>query len=257
MEQWRQYAIWEGQGAPPDLLLSIINNESGGRAGIAAGVGTKFKMQIPLRAGGTTLVDRAYGLMQAIPAVIVDFNKAHPSSPLFFEDISGPTAASGRLQIRAGAWLFNRMVRRLNHFYPDDFPAKTAAQAEPEQLTAALTAYAIGMGALMKKFGILKKEGKPLTHDQLHERFPLWGYSKSKGQWINRPLHYSAKVWDRYMRNRTNDPGTGNPPPNPGGQPETIIATGPKKKVIDMGFAVPIVLLLGAWFANSYFKGKK
>jgi len=255
VEQWRQYAIWEGQGAPPDLLLSIIRNESGGIAGRPANVGTKFKFPIPLRSGGTRVMDRAYGLMQCIPAVILDYNKAHPGQPVYFDDMAGKTHGAGRLQIRVGAWLYNKMVRRLHHFYPERFPGKTAATASEDQLILALVAYAIGLGALLKRLDVLKEEGKPFTIEALNERFPLWGYSKSKGKWINRPLHYGGKVWARYLRNRTNDPGSTDLPPNPGGQPGDVI--GKKKPMFDVGYAVPIMLILAVWVMSSFWGKRK
>lgn len=256
VEQWRQYAIWEGQGAPPDLILSIINNESAGRAGIPAGVGTKFHLDVPKRAGGNRLVKRAYGLMQTIPAVISDFNKDHGAKPAYWEDVSGKTAEAGRIQIRIGCWLFNKYVRLLHKYDPVSFPGSHAGEASPEQLTSALVAYAVGWGALRKKFDVLKEKGVPLTQRNLYENFPLWGYSKSKERWVNRPLHYGAKLWARYQRNKTNDPGIG-PPENPSGQPpETVIATGPKKKPwmgIDTDVGVPILLLVGAIVATKLF----
>lgn len=256
VEQWRQYVAWECAGAPPDLILSIINNESGGQAGIGARVKTNVHLEIPKRAGGERLVKRAYGLMQCVPAVITDFNKAHPKNPVYWEDISGKTGAAGRFQIRVGCWLYNKYIRRLHGYDPVAFPGDTSGKATPEQLTAALVAYARGWGALRKKFDILKERGLPLTQRNLYEAFPLWGYSQEKQRWINRPLYYAAKVWDRYQRNKTNEPGT-QPPPNPSGQPpETIIATGPKKKPwlgIDMDIGVPILLLVGAMVAGKLF----
>jgi hypothetical protein len=140
------------------------------------------------------------------------------------------------------------LVRRLNQLYPQAFPAQSAAGAGPEQLTAALVAYARGLGALQKKFDQLQADGLALTQRNLYERFPLWGYDKVKRRWINRPLYYAAKVWKNYERNRSNDPGSG-PPPNPAGQPETVIAKGPK---ID-GFIIPIVILAGAIIASKFF----
>lgn len=254
VDQWRQAAVWEGQGAPPDLLLSIINNESGGFAGVAAKVKTKYSRALPLRAGGTKTVDRALGLMQCIPVVIEDYNKAHPSDPVYYDDMTGKTAAEGRLQIRVGAWLFGRLVRRLNQLYPGAFPAQNPAGAGPEQLTAALVAYARGLGALKEKFDQLQADGLTLTQRNLYERFPLWGFDKLKRRWINRPLYYAAKVWRNYQRNRTNDPGSG-PPPNPAGQPAAEIARRPAKKT-DLEYGVPLLLLAGAIVASKLF-GKR
>ncbi len=258
VEQWRQYVSWECAGAPPDLILAIINHESGGQAGIPARVGTKYKMQIPKRAGGARLVDRAYGLMQTIPAVVLDFNKAHPAKPVYWEDISGQAGAAGRIQIRIGCWLFNGYVRRLHAYDPVSFPGVHTGDATPEQLTAALVAYARGFGALKGKLDILKGEGKPLTQRQLYERFPLWGYSQKKGRWVNRPLYYAATVWDRYQRNKTGAPGTG-PPTNPSGQPQTEIAAGPGQKPpfgLEAGISVPILILVAAFIASKLFGGK-
>lgn len=256
VEQWRQYVIWESGGIPPDLILSIINNESGGQAGVPAGVRTKFARELPLRTGGTELVDRAYGLMQCVPVVIEDYNKAHPKEPVYFDDMKGRTADAGRLQIRVGTWLFNKMIRRLSDFFPESFPARTASDADPEQLSAALVAYARGMGALKKKFELLKQKGVSLTQRNLYEHFPLWGFDKVKRKWINRPLYYAAKVWRGYQRNKTNEPGTG-PPENPSGQPQTAIAKAPKKKMeIDTDLGIPILLLVGAFVASKFFGEK-
>lgn len=257
VEQWRQYVIWEGGGAPPDLILSIINNESGGKSGEPAGVKTKYHRDIEKRAGGTRLVKRAYGLMQCIPLVILDFNKAHPKNPVYWEDMSGTDGNSGRLQIRVGCWLFNNMVRALHRDFPQEYPGTNAGNASPEQLTAALVAYARGYGALREKLNILKSKGLPLTQAQLHESFPLWGYSHKEERWVNRPLYYSAKVWRLYLRNKTGAPGT-LPPENPSGQPATRIARRPAVPPAQTAgaspFPIPVLLLLAAYVGQKLFK---
>lgn len=255
VEQWRQYVIWESGGAPPDLILSIINNESEGSAGEPARVRTKHSRELPTRAGGSRLVDRAYGLMQCVPLVVIDFNNAHPQKPVYWEDISGTDGNSGRLQIRVGCWLFRKMVRNLNRDFPEAYPGTNAGNAPPEHLTAALVAYARGYGALKKKLDILKDQGLPLTQRNLYEKFPLWGWSHKDQKWINRPLYYSAKVWRRYMRNKTGAPGTSTPP-NPSGQPATAIArrapTPPA--TTKPPFPIPVLLILAALVGTRIFK---
>ena len=199
--------------------------------------------------GGDVMVDRAYGLMQVIPSTVAWYNQLHPKDFAYFEDVSGKTERAARMQIRIGCWLLAHNVRMLHKFDPQAFPGTSPGTASPEQLGQALIAYAIGLGALRKRLRVLKEKELPLTQGSLHEQFPLWDYSKTKEKWINRPLHYGSVVWRNYERNKTNIPGTV-PPPNPTGQPTTVVA-GVKK---DSPFGIPLLLVLAALIRSKLFK---
>jgi len=206
IEQWRKYAIWEGKDIPADLILAIIQHESGGVAGRLSQATTKAA-DIERSDGSTITMNHAMGLTQCIPSVVAGYNEQFPQKA-FYEDMTGADQRAARLQIRLGAWVLASNVRLLHDYDPLLFPGSTPGAATPEQMRLALVAYAIGFGknsppggrGLKPKLDELKARGLPLTIESLKDVFPNWGYSAKKEMWINRPLHYASVVWDRMLK---------------------------------------------------------
>lgn len=205
VEKWRQYVNWESKDIPSDLVLSIIEHESGGQAGIKSHARTKAA-EIRTDAGGLVTVHNAMGLMQVIPSHIAAWN-LNRKPQITLEDMTGDDERAARLQIKIGSSIFASYLHKLHKFDPVEFPGKSPGTSTPQQLQLALIAYAIGPGSkggkrgLIPKLEQLRKMKRPLTLAALKAAFPKWGYSESKQQWINRPLDAAATVWNRYKKN--------------------------------------------------------
>lgn len=210
IEQWRRFAVWEGKDIPPDLILAIIKHESAGIAGRLSNSATKSH-EIEKADGTKITFNHAMGLTQCIPAVVAGYNKNF-SEKAYFEDMTGQTERAARLQIRLGAWVLASNVHLLHKYDPILFPGSSPGSATPEQLKLALVAYGIGFGALKPKLNQLKERGRPLTIESLQQEFPMWGYSKTQGRWINRPLFGAMKKWSLYDKNaKPGKPGLQSP----------------------------------------------
>lgn len=225
VEQWRQFAVWEGRDIPADLLLAIIAHESGGQAGLPANRPCK-PGELPKMDGSTITVNRALGLTQCIPSVVIDYNAQNPEKA-FYEDMTGTDERAARLQIRLGARVFAANVRQLHNYDPILFAAESPGRAAPNQLQLALIAYAIGFGAqsgpggpgLKPKLDELKARGLPLNVESLARVFPTWGKSPESDVWINRPIQYAQTVWNNFYKYGTGQAGT-DAPKNPLGLPD-------------------------------------
>jgi soluble lytic murein transglycosylase-like protein len=204
IEKWRPFVSWECKDIPPDLVLAVIRNESNGVAGLPAGVASKSKDYLPTASGGEHYVDRAYGLMQTVPATVLGYNQHEQSKPNFdpvtlatWEDISGTDERAARIQIRAGCYYLALANHLIHKAHPEAAPAASLSEAKPDQIRIVLTAYAVGAGATIKKLDQLKAEGKAATFSNLAASFPNWG-GKS-----NRPIYYANKVSGYYEENKT------------------------------------------------------
>jgi len=241
VEQWRLFAIWEGQGIPPDLVLAIVNHESAGIAGLAASIKCK-PGPLPKYDGSTITANRALGLMQCIPDTIAGYNQANPAQIAYYEDMTGTSERAARLQIRVGGWAFNHAVSALHSYDAALFPATHAGNADNNHLTLALVAYAIGSGALKSKLDKLKEYNAPLNLASLRQHFPNWGMLDS-GQWINRPLHYAQTVSTQWRK----DADPNRPPHRPAGAE-------PRGPLPKLAAAVPTpVILIAALLAMKWY----
>lgn len=210
IERWREPVGWECKDLPPDLVLAVLQHESGGTPGREGSRGTKCGM-LPTASGGQVEVCRALGLMQIHPRTVASWNE-HGDEIAYLEDMTGDDERAIRMQIRLGCWYLAACVAGLHKFDSKAFPSVSAAKAGQNQLQCALIGYAVGLGALKEKLEQLRSENKPLTYEQLVKSFPEWGKSKKTGEWINRPLHYSAVVWDQYAKNATGGTISTTPP---------------------------------------------
>lgn len=251
IEQWRAAAIQEARDIPPDLILAIIDHESGGIAGSIGQAPIATPGEVLRRDGGAQHVDRALGLMQCIPAAIKGYNDSYgKSAPIFYEDMIGRDFESGRKQIRVGAALFAVFVQALHKYDPLAYPGKSPGSASTEQLLQTLVCYAIGPGNLFKKLDLLKAAGAPLTWQALYERFPTWGQDATTGKWNNRPLYASAVEWRAYETNRSDNRPATSPATSPAGAPP--VASSALDTLKGNTWLLGILALVLAYVARRY-----
>jgi len=175
--------------ASPDIVLSIIQQESNGVIGRTA--------NRHAAAGGY-----ARGLMQVIGLVTNDYNRVHHTDYDHISNMGGKGMSNAEKQIRVGVWLFERQLQNVRRHMLRWAPSPQTADV----VRIADCAYAVGWGNVRKKLDILRSEGFNLTFASLVDRFPNWGSVVKKGRrhWINRPLHHAQTVWTRA---HTNDHG--------------------------------------------------
>jgi len=223
---------------PADLILAVIRRESNGVIGRVANSRTKLCRQLPTRQNTKKRVCHAMGLMQCVPVVVDDWNKSH-AQKVTVDDMTGKSSADGRIQIKIGCELFRTYLKNLNHYDSRQFPARSPANADSNQLQMSLFAYRMGYGALQKKLDILKREGKPLTYESMLRRFPRWGYDADNDRWVNRPVKYVTAIWTAY-RNRSD---SDNAPV------QTVVAA---NRSVLAGFDAMPIVLIGAAIVASY-----
>lgn len=225
VERFRTLVTTESQGINPDLILSIIKQESAGVIGRKAG-STCRSHEIPTLDGGTIMYNRALGLMQVVPGTIAGYNKRNPHQIAYFEQMSGKNWEDARVQIRVGCDVLANEYRKLHANYPKAFPAEDPSTTNTNQLLCALLAYRRGFGALTNKFAILQNRDLSLTYENIKNEFPLWGYNTNTGEWINRVIHYVDTVWENALNSGMDPAGTWNQPPTAPTQPTTTSASG-------------------------------
>lgn len=240
IERWRQFVTWECKDVSPELVLAIIQKESNGVAGKIANSTCK-PWPIPTIDGKNIIYDRALGLMQIVPRTIDGYNQDNPSNVVYYEEMKGTDERSARLQIRVGCYTYAKSVNRLHLFFPDVFLSATPKNATPEQLKLAIAGYRMGNPALKIKLDKLLEEGRPLTYEELQNRFPNWGGD------TNRVYHYTSKVWANALNNgmMPGQPPDWQPGPEIPGPPESQLA-GAK------GVPWLFVIGLGLWAYKKY-----
>lgn len=201
IELLRNYVVWECRDIPPDVVLAIIQHESGGQPGIPARVKCKCGM-LPTVDGGERKVCRALGLMQTIPATINWYNQSAKTDDdrATYEDMTGEDERAIRLQIRVGCKFLALCNRYLNRLYPEACPAESLSAAKPDQISIVLTAYAVGHGNTGKKIKGLIADGIKPNFKNLQKHYPDWGKNKA-GVQINNPLRYAVVVGTRAREN--------------------------------------------------------
>jgi len=193
VEALRAWAGWECRDIPLDLVLSIIQRESGGHVGIKGGI-VKQPVELPTDKGAKQLFALEAGLMQTIPAVVEMYNKTQ-SPTITIEDLIGHDERAARQQIRVGCWFFALIVAKLHKFDPVRFPGASPGNATEQQLQLALAGYNAGWGALENALSILKQLRQPLTAKAIYKRFATQGIGKG--------AQYSMRVWRLYKNSNT------------------------------------------------------
>ncbi|NIP27967.1 MAG: hypothetical protein GWN55_13100 [Phycisphaerae bacterium] len=198
VEQWAPFVAANISPELVPVILAIIENESGGQAGIPSYAATKFHEQIPSRSGGSVLVDRAYGLMQVIPVVYLDYNRKH-TDKIYWEDISGTSKAAGQAQIKAGIWTFLNNVRAIEAFTGQKLVLN--GQLNWDLLNLVLISYAWGIGRVRKKLTDLIERNLAPTFDNIKSLWPELGLPANQplvyaGRIYNKALKYGGQVWE-------------------------------------------------------------
>ena len=199
IERYRQYVCWECRDIPPDLVMAVIQNESSGVAGLAAGRQSKSKAYLPCADGTEKWVDRAYGLMQAVPGTVLSYNDYQrsrsdydPNKLATWEDISGKDERAIRMQIAIGCYYLAVANKILNLNNPQSAPSKNLSDANADQIKLILTSYAVGAGATLNKLKLLDEQNLKPTFANLKRRFPDWGKP------ANRPVYFADKIFQKY-----------------------------------------------------------
>ena len=245
VESLRKVVNWECKDIPSDLVLAIINNESGGQIGIKAKVKCKAGDMYDA-SGKRHSINRAMGLMQAIPATVQFYNDSAPAGEkALLEDMTGTDERAARLQVRVGCKFLAFVNHYLHTRMPKAAPAAHLSDASPDQIKLVLTGYAVGHGATRKKLMAVKEQGYPPTFDSIKRNFPEWG--KRNGKWFNRPIFYAEKVFAKYSENKA------------GGVPDVVkkpveIVKRTVSNVDGKGAFIAVAFLAGAgWLLNRYF----
>lgn len=244
-ESLRPVVLWECKDIPPDLVLSIIQHESGGIVGRSGSGRTKCGNITDMN-GDTHEICHAMGLMQVIPAVVNWYNETATGAEFAtLEDLIGTDERAARIQIRIGCKYLASVNHLLHRRFPEACPAASLSEADSSQVGIVLTAYAVGPGRTIKKLESLKQRGFKPTFANLESHFPRWG-KNAAGKWINRPIQYAALVLKNYESNR-------------GGSFDESIPGSLVKRVTgnvskSQGTLAVILLLAGAgWLINRHF----
>jgi hypothetical protein len=166
------------------VVLAIIEHESGGEPGIKANKETKFSRVLRTRTGGSITVKHAYGLMQTIPTVILDYENSR-GTKIFFEDISGKGQAECETQIKIGCWLLRRFKQRIQQVVK---VYKSDGTIDPDGLGFVCMAYAIGARPVIDALMILINDKIELTLENLEKRVPYLGKP------ANAPFKYARAI---------------------------------------------------------------
>jgi Transglycosylase SLT domain len=147
-----------GYPFPFALISSLIQVESGWKPGI-----------VNPQSG-------AMGLMQIMPAVLKDYNKAH-AQKFTNADMQGTSLASSRAQIKVGLWILGVFWRgAYQYLQPKIFTVPV-----DELVRIADLFYVAGPSATKKKLALLSTP----TYAAITARFPTWV-----------ALNHSEKVWN-------------------------------------------------------------
>lgn len=245
IERLRNFVLWECKDIPPDLILAIINNESGGKIGIEGRVKTRAG-QLPDIEGNMHNLNHAMGLMQIIPATVNWYNQKAPADEkATIEDMQGDDERAARMQIRVGCKFLAFVNHYLHQKVPQACPAKSLSEAKDSQIALVATGYAVGHGATRKKLKSLIESGISPTFSNIKKHFTTWGQNKN-GRWINRPVFYATKILSNFKKHR-------------GGSYEESAPGDITKRVVGdfttgKGAIAAVLFLSGAaWFINRHF----
>lgn len=167
------------------VVLSIIDNESKGHAGIPAGRETRHAATFPTRSGGTMTTKRAWGLMQVIPVNMASFAQK-TGTVVYYEDFSGISDDAARIQIKMGVTVLKTVVKLLQPYLPD--LKMTAPSVPKDALAFVLMAYAIGHVPVIRLLQKMAAERRSQTLVEAETSEP------DLGKPANRPFFYAKKI---------------------------------------------------------------
>lgn len=170
VERWRSIVQSEIDKArlpfPPEYPMSVIQRESGGRAGVVN----------PTRQDS--------GLMQVIPISLETYNNNH-TVKYTMPQLQGKTNSSAAIQVRVGLWILQRYVRLAYRY----LKPKLGNVPLDDMIKVADTFYASGPGNVKPKLNTLQRP----TWDATKAKYPnwhriapaekLWAMADGNGQW--------------------------------------------------------------------------
>lgn len=165
------------QVLPVNFVLSLIQQESGGRPGRVANEG----------AGDGS---HASGLMQVIGSTLAGYNTAHPSAPVLLAEMRGTSTADAAKQIRVGVWVFSRERAKAISW----LAAHSIKSPDwKDVLRLADTGYARGWGHTEARLEKLAVSGGDFSWERFAEAFPdPWDGTR------NRPIFHASRIWERF-----------------------------------------------------------
>lgn len=171
-------------GVPPGCMMRLVERESQGVAGL------KGKRE---SASGWP-----FGLTQITPIGLAEYNRLNPAAPISEASLMGTDAASARIQIRGGCFLWGIGWREYSNA-PNGY----------ERAALADLAYAKGGRALRELIQAAAAAGYPATLNGLRSYDPTWTETED-------PFGHAAFV----------AAGLGDPPPAVGSSPLVAIGIG-------------------------------
>lgn len=244
IERLRSLVIWECKDIPPDLVLAVIQHESGGYVGLT-GKGKTRCGELPDIHGNKHELCNAIGLMQTIPATVAWYNDTAPDDQrATIEDMIGTDERAARLQIRVGCKFLAYVNHYLHNRFPSVFPAASLSDASDDQISLVLTGYAVGHGATAQKVQALIDAGKKADFNAVKNANPNWG--KSGNVWLNRPVQYAQAVMAQFSKHRGGSYDTSKPV-------ELVRRT--VGQMTEGKGAIAAILFIGgaAWLINRHF----
>jgi hypothetical protein len=164
-------------------VLAIIEHESGGIVGQKSGVQCGNHNFLPTKMGVPVLVKNAYGLMQTIPDVILDYSKDRKVT-IFFDDVSGDTKEAAEKQIKIGCWLLKHLINRVSKYVTVTKQQKLYSNG----VGFVVMAYGIGAGKVIPMLEDMKNDGIDLTLENAEI------YKPNLGQPGNKPFSFARWV---------------------------------------------------------------
>jgi len=191
IENLRQWAVWESNGMPVNLLLAIITHESGGIIGRPSRDTTKA-FDVKNDEGKPEKINRAFGLMQTTSGLLQTWQEQNRIPQITIDDLRKTDERAARLQIHLGSWYLKNCLRQLAQYDPT---FDNVSNPTDDQWKFVLCAYAKGFGAqsppdgpgLKPKLDGLKQAGKPLTWTALKSLFPSF-----------QPIGYAERVFSNF-----------------------------------------------------------
>lgn len=201
IESLRADVIAECRDIPPDLVLAVIQAESGGVPGRPSAANTQCGTLVDIN-GTNHKICQALGLMQTIPAVVNGYNlhadKTHYAT---VEDMIGNDDRSRRIQIAAGCWYIAAVAQRLRRDVPDILDSTSFATMSDNAIELILLGYRMGAGGVSQRLQTMRDNGRALTYAEFKRSYPDWG-TNAAGKQINRPYQYVDKIFSKFRANR-------------------------------------------------------
>ena len=176
-EAHRQAVEWERRDVPTEILLAIVQTESGGVPGLVSKLPSGCA-ELPTDAGGKRSSCNDLGLCQINPTTAVTYNAQGFKPGVTYDDLIGSDERAIRQQIRVGAWLVAWIGAQLHRYDPKRFPAQIDPRSA-DQCKLIFSAYAAGWGALKDKMDKLIAGGIAPSFAAISRSFPAWAGIKS------------------------------------------------------------------------------